>query len=100
MRQFLTKKLYQTSEHTLWHFCPGCQTPHPIPLRTPEQYNGWSGPENPQLPTFNPSLGQHAKGGYCHYFITHGKIHFLDDCWHELKGQTVELPDYPAEETL
>ena len=43
-------------------------------------------------PTITPSLlhtGEHA----CHSFITKGKIQFLGDCWHELKNQTVELPD-------
>lgn len=28
----------------------------------------------------------------CHSFITDGKIQFLDDCTHALKGQTVDLP--------
>ncbi|MCA0447652.1 MAG: ammonia monooxygenase [Bacteroidetes bacterium] len=28
----------------------------------------------------------------CHCFIREGRIQFLGDCWHELKGQTVDLP--------
>lgn len=37
------------------------------------------------------------KGGkdiMCHSFITDGKIQFLDDCTHELRGQTVDLEDF------
>lgn len=30
----------------------------------------------------------------CHSFVTDGKIQFLDDCTHALKGQTVDLPDW------
>lgn len=29
----------------------------------------------------------------CHSFIREGMIQYLDDCTHELKGQTVALPD-------
>lgn len=30
----------------------------------------------------------------CHTFVTDGKIQFLNDCTHALKGQTVDLPDW------
>lgn len=30
----------------------------------------------------------------CHSFVTDGKIRFLGDCTHALKGQTVDLPDW------
>lgn len=33
----------------------------------------------------------------CHSFITAGKIQFLNDCTHELAGQTVELPELVGE---
>lgn len=32
----------------------------------------------------------------CHSFITDGKIIFLGDCTHALKGQTVPLPEWEA----
>ena len=31
----------------------------------------------------------------CHHFIRDGKIQFLGDCTHALRGQTVDLPDIP-----
>ena len=30
----------------------------------------------------------------CHSFVTDGKIRYLNDCTHHLKGQTVELLDF------
>jgi hypothetical protein len=32
---------------------------------------------------------------HCHSFVTDGKWQFLGDCEHELKGQTVEIPEWP-----
>lgn len=31
----------------------------------------------------------------CHSFVTDGRIQFLDDCTHALRGQTVDLPEIP-----
>jgi len=31
----------------------------------------------------------------CHSFVRDGRIEFLSDCTHALKGQTVDLPDLP-----
>ena len=35
-------------------------------------------------------------GTCCHSFVRDGRIQFLDDCSHELAGQTVDLPAWPA----
>lgn len=32
-----------------------------------------------------------AKDEICHSFVTDGKIRFLNDCTHDLAGQTVDL---------
>jgi hypothetical protein len=34
----------------------------------------------------------------CHTFITDGRVQFLGDCTHGLAGQTLDLPDLPAED--
>ena len=34
---------------------------------------------------------------YCHSFVTDGRIQYLDDCTHELRGQTIDLPDIKKE---
>lgn len=70
-------------------FCPGCKWEHLLDL-------GWTFNGNLEKPTFSPSLLVHNSpppDGRCHSFIADGKIRFLDDCTHELKGQTVGLPD-------
>lgn len=75
--------------------CPGCKTHHFLDERW--KFNG-----DYEKPTFSPSLDYNG-GRYedhevyiklhCHSFIKDGKIRFLNDCSHELKGQTVDLLD-------
>jgi hypothetical protein len=36
----------------------------------------------------------------CHSFVTNGRIQFLSDCTHQLAGQTVPLPNFPARRDL
>ena len=107
--------ILRTAEGGLLHFwCPGCQTVHGI------QHGAGPGPRwtwngNAERPTFSPSIlvqgvipltdeeveaklrGEHVevRPFLCHSFITDGRIQFLDDCTHELRGQTVDLPPLP-----
>lgn len=69
--------------------CPGCKYDHAYDSRW--QFNG-----SLDKPTFTPSLlcNQDHSSSRCHSYVTDGHIRFLDDCWHELKGKTVELPEY------
>lgn len=53
------------------------------------------------LPTFAPSILVNGNVELnnpmvprCHSYVTNGKIHFLDDCTHSLKGKIVELPEW------
>lgn len=73
--------------------CPGCKYGHPFEV---PQWT-WNG--SLEAPTFRPSLlvNQHVPEWRCHSFVTDGRIQFLDDCFHELKGQTVEIPDWDSE---
>lgn len=32
----------------------------------------------------------------CHSFVRDGNIQYLNDCWHQYKGQTVELPEWTS----
>lgn len=96
--------------------CPGCKDWHIIST-------AWQVSEDMDKPTVQPSIlvrnGHFAphraegsgcwctfykehppepgekvfKCALCHSFIRNGMIQFLDDCSHELKGQTVELPE-------
>lgn len=83
------------STHHLYK-CPGCGYEHAFSPQV-HKYNG-----NVNLPTVSPSLLHSNPQRYktCHSFMRDGRIQFLGDCWHELKGQTVDLPDYPSDEIL
>lgn len=35
-----------------------------------------------------------ARDWVCHSFVRDGQIQYLDDCTHDLKGQTVPLPEF------
>lgn len=89
-------------------WCQGCNTYHQIATKEPFS-NGavWTFNGDMDRPTFTPSLlvktGSFASPGFidppeipptlCHSFITNGMIQFLGDCTHNLKNQTLELPE-------
>lgn len=96
--------------------CPGCGYHHVIFTKKPSNSGSrWDFNGDFEKPTFSPSLlihtGHYATGEkkedcllckedvnacrVCHSFIRDGRIQFLDDCTHKLKGQTVDLPDIP-----
>jgi len=106
----------------LFFWCPGCNESHQI--TSTAQGGGWTvDVSNPSAPTVTPSVlvesGHFGRGAApgncwcdmeqrlgikstfkcyrCHSFITAGRIQFLDDCSHDLAGQTVDLPDWPAD---
>ena len=82
--------------------CPGCLMPHMIKFgEGPGPTWHWDG--NQENPTVTPSLLNRRTVGpqdietVCHLFITNGKLEFLSDCTHHLKGQTVEIPEWECE---
>lgn len=77
--------------------CPGCGDLHAF-------NDKWRFNQNMERPTISPSLlvegylGKKngvAQYGTCHSFIKDGRIQFLNDCTHDLRGQTVEIPEFP-----
>lgn len=90
------------NEYTLAIYCPGCKMLHPIYLSHPSHKGPtWVWNEDVNTPTFSPSLlvrypwGPEQRQVTCHSFIRDGQWQFLDDCTHELKGQTVPIPSIP-----
>lgn len=87
------------------HWCPGCRWMHWIAVEHPFP-NGhrWTFDGNVAAPTFSPSVhirmgrGSSGTDRVCHYFIRAGRIEFCGDSTHELAGQTIDLPDIPADE--
>lgn len=76
--------------HHLYN-CPGCGYEHAF-SPVVHQFNG-----DVNNPTISPSLLNTNPQKYrvCHSFVENGAIRFLNDCWHKLAGQTVDLPHYP-----
>jgi hypothetical protein len=113
-----TGKLRILEDGLIAFYCNGCKEYHGIRLegnKTPI----WSFNGDYEKPTFTPSIlirsghyllenkgacwctynKEHSdnpapfKCSVCHSFVTDGKIQYLNDCTHELAGQTIELPD-------
>ncbi len=87
--------LYYQSEKIASHsiLCPACKVNHDFDKR-------WTFNNNFLTPTFSPSMLHKPRlangeftGTICHSFVTDGNIWFLNDCTHDLAGQTVELPE-------
>lgn len=71
--------------------CPGCDMIHIVDSRW--EFNG-----DLDNPTISPSLlvryPTSGRVDICHSFILDGKIQFLSDCSHGMKGKTEEIPDF------
>ena len=86
MSQFKSVGEYEMFE------CPGCKTMHGFRVRGegPKPKWAWDGKT-----TFSPSLlVSDNEGTLCHSFVKDGKIQFLGDCKHDLKNQTIEIPEW------
>ena len=87
------------TRHCYW--CPGCDALHCIAIRPHTQDNGagWTFEGSLECPTYAPSQlttwRSSKEERRCHTFIRQGMIQFLDDCTHELKGQTVPMVPVP-----
>lgn len=75
-------------------YCPGCKYSHSFRVAP----GAWGFNGDLDKPTVegsilvNADLSKASPGSLrCHSFIKDGMIQFLDDCTHELKGQTVSL---------
>lgn len=104
MSELLSPKIELFAGHMHGLYCPGCKWMHHIAIDKPSgagQQWQWDG--NVNMPTYSPSiLVQFNKfcteAFVCHSFIRNGQWEFLNDCTHELAGQTVSMVDIPEEE--
>jgi hypothetical protein len=86
----------------VWAFhCKGCGHVHAFTVGPQNDAEGhqrprWTWNGSLVIPTFSPSLlcNKDTPSLRCHSFVTDGKIQYLADCWHALKGQTIDLPDW------
>lgn len=81
--------------HDLGFECPGCGYGHSFRVDAAAGKPNWAWNGSFTSPTFSPSLlvNKDLPSQRCHSFVREGKIQFLDDCFHVLRGQTVELPE-------
>jgi hypothetical protein len=90
-----------------YYWCPGCDALHGITIKpdvNPNNGAGWEFTGTKDNPTYSPSqlsLWEGTVDGkphkrVCHTFIRNGKIEFLSDCTHAMKGKTVPLPALPT----
>lgn len=105
------KRVEVDEQGNVYFDCPGCGLGHSLPTGPgPGARWGFNGSE--ERPTLTPSILARGvdrltdaevaiieRGGkveprplVCHSFVTEGRIEFLGDCTHALKGQTVDLP--------
>lgn len=73
-------------------WCPGCDCAHGVEVPR-WQWNG-----SMTAPTFNPSLlcNKDHPESRCHSFVRDGYMVFLQDCHHNLKDKTVEIPAWES----
>jgi len=79
--------------------CPACdeaglEIAHVFLTTMQDGSPGWVFNGNLDRPTFTPSMLATTRENRCHSFVTDGRIHYLDDCTHAMKGQTIELPEF------
>lgn len=70
-------------------FCPGCGCYHGFLVRNDNCQPAWSFDGR----SVNPSLLSQTGPIRCHLYIRDGNLQYLDDCTHDLKGQTVPMRD-------
>jgi hypothetical protein len=94
------KKIYEYQGEVVYGFCcPACKDTHQVRLEGPYAWQ-WNG--SLDRPTIQPSILSNVGGAnptvpICHSYVTDGRIQYLGDCSHDMKGQTVELPDWSDE---
>lgn len=89
-----TGAVVQQRGDSVWWWCPGCEQAHRITTGR----DGWTWDGDFEAPTFSPSVLCTIRGenpSRCHCFVRAGQIQFLNDCTHELAGQTVAVPELP-----
>lgn len=92
-----TCKLEGYRQTSVFFWCPGCEYLHRFVIARDHSGPVWVVTGAGDDLTFSPSLlinGSDPKTR-CHSFVRGGRIQFLGDCWHSLKGQTIDVPEIP-----
>lgn len=93
------KKVWESRDGMFCFDCPACGYGHCWYTKDGPIVNGvmqnWTFNGDLDSPTIMPSLNVNATDPKhrCHSWIKNGTIEFLSDCFHAMKGQTVEIPN-------
>lgn len=96
MADIMKESIELDGARSLVFFCPGCKYYHSFRIEVGDALHVpvWTWNGDMGKPTFSPSLLVNGMTEQrCHSFVMDGKIQFLDGCWHELRGQTVDIPE-------
>lgn len=99
--------LYRDNMELVVHYCPGCKRIHTVRVDGPPSIPGnhkWQLTGTPDNPSLHPSVRFfYPESAYkdnpdlpwyqCHYNVKNGRLEFHSDCSHELKGQTIDMPE-------
>lgn len=114
---FLLYPLVHKTHTDYWFWCSGCKSPHmyrvgalPKPDTPGYLESLWLFNGDMEAPVFTPSLlntwpqyrgpDGTPKGGRCHLYVgaadgtKPGHIQYLNDCTHQLAGQTVKMENW------
>lgn len=124
MSHFLSKKLKLSRPGVYMHWCQACKSGHFFYTNNANEGKpNWNFDGNVEMPSFTPSMHifyneptvdddeidrlmklretdksievPSVRVTTCHYYLTAGRITYMNDCQHSFKGQTVDLLDYP-----
>lgn len=94
------RRIRTDGSHLLLFWCPGCRTHHGITVAgvsAPRNAPCWTFDGDFQCPTVSPSVRTKWEGGdevrVCHLYIRQGRLVYLNDCNHDLAGQTVPMQE-------
>lgn len=83
-------KIRKTKDNRYMFYCEGCDRLHAF--SDIWQFNGDL--NNPTVsPSVKVTMPYKGVDYICHSFINNGEIQYLNDCHHQLAGQTVKLKD-------
>lgn len=113
MQSEMKPRVIKCQDSDTWIFyCPGCAEYHQVKTAWTEKekqdyeawcrrnqftirFPTWTFNGDVTRPTFSPSVhvSPHQPYRTCHSYIRDGKIQYLSDSWHHLRGQTIDLPE-------
>lgn len=102
VKAFLNKEEYSDM---LKFYCLACKESHIVCVGKKSYWRQiWTFNNDYNKPTINPSILVSVNypnyTSICHSFIKEGKIQYLNDCTHNMKGTTIELLDIDENENL